>query len=244
MPRRPSRAARSGRASSSAAIAAASASAPPAVGPRDDEPELGVLRGRRRRRPRRAPEVLRGARRCRGRGRTASPPARTRPRRRRSAGGRGVDAVGHGRRPGPDRCGRRRAPRRGRSRTTVCTVAPRASARSTRRGSWRTAAVHTRGIRGRSGRGSSPRRRPRVGGTTKLVPCTTSTGPVHRSMRGWSARRHAARSGVAAIGSHVDGIRTPGGAQVGQTASGRARYGVRRTGSTSGRPRACSRIDG
>ena len=41
----------------------------------------------------------------------------------------------------------------------------------------------------------------RDGGTTKLVPCTTSTGPVQRSTAGWSNRAHARSTAVAGIGT-------------------------------------------
>ena len=49
----------------------------------------------------------------------------------------------------------------------------------------------------------------RAGGTTKLVPCTTSISPVHHSIGGWSHRNHAHRKGRAAIGLRAG--RTPRG---------------------------------
>ena len=57
----------------------------------------------------------------------------------------------------------------------------------------------------------------RVGGTTKLGPCTTSTGPVHHSTGGRSTRIHSRRSGRAAAGRAV--AVTPGGHAVRQPAA-------------------------
>ena len=47
--------------------------------------------------------------------------------------------------------------------------------------------------------GDHPGSARRVGGTTKLVPCTTSLGPTNHSTGGRSARRHAQCKGRAGI---------------------------------------------
>src|SRR3954447_1715590 len=94
----------------------------------------------------------------------------------------------------------------------VWTHAPRASARRTSVGYISDVGVHSSGnrmaVRSCTVTTSPPRR---DGGTTKFVPCTTSTDPVHHSTAGASARAHARSSAPAAIGDRTSG--TPGGSR-------------------------------
>ena len=83
---------------------------------------------------------------------------------------------------------------------SVWTCAPRATARRISPGYSSVSGVHSSGKRTGVRSCTLTSATPRVGGTTKFVPCTTSTRPVHHSIGARSDRFHTARSGRAGIG--------------------------------------------
>ena len=84
---------------------------------------------------------------------------------------------------------------------TVWMEAPSATARRMRPGYRSDVGLHNSGKRtGVRSCTVTSRAALREGGTTKFVPCTTSTGPVHRSIAGWSKRAQVRSNASAGIG--------------------------------------------
>ncbi len=102
----------------------------------------------------------------------------------------------------------------------VCTVAPRPSATLISRAYDSVSGVHISGNRANVRSWIVSKTGAAAGGATNAVACTTSTGPVHRSIAGVATRGHRIR--VARAGKGRVAHRTPGGAS--RSSSSRPRH--------------------